>query len=465
MSVLDDALGEVLDGLDDVLNFGFFGLMTGHWDHPDDSQVHPPDTPVTPLDPAPKPPPDDLSGAAADAAKRVDAAQAKAATDIARADDQLSEAMLRAHSSSAAGTVKLQALQQSIIDQVNRVGSDLDTPAGQARMADFLQTKISDIQDVLASADLDSRSQAAVMDALTATYKAAHDGKDSKPGDAPAKPGDPPAAPSPTNPANPANPPAQPPDSPGGGGDPGVGGLDPSILGGIPAALGGLPGALGGIPASLGGMIPGLGGGGMGGGEPFGGGLGSLRDPDLVHEHHGDHQGDDKPDPLKDQADGDKDKGDKAAPVAKADQSGQTPAAAAPAAAAGPTPTKSTTVTLPDNQVRTAASPALAQAVRSVLAGDDVEAAFSHAGLSLPPIGAPVVAPVSPDRIELGTVGMYSDHEVVALSAHDVWVNGNVTPIDQLPTGPNFLGWTQATTAPAPAPAPSPAPSPPPPAT
>ena len=38
-------------------------------------------------------------------------------------------------------------------------------------------------------------------------------------------------------------------------------------------------------------------------------------------------------------------------------------------------------------------------------------------------------------------IGQFTDHRVMALGDNKVWVNGQVTPLEQLQTGPNFLGW------------------------
>ncbi|EUA86287.1 hypothetical protein I551_7274 [Mycobacterium ulcerans str. Harvey] len=43
-------------------------------------------------------------------------------------------------------------------------------------------------------------------------------------------------------------------------------------------------------------------------------------------------------------------------------------------------------------------------------------------------------------------MGQYTDHRVMALDKDHVWLNRQVTPIDQLETGPNFLGWTRPST-------------------
>lgn len=430
-----------------------------------DAPVSPP--PPPPPDPKAPPPPTEpssappgMSGSAVDAAKKLDDALAKNHSAINDADDELADAVLKATSSSDEGRKRLHGLQQQIIDEVNKLDSTLDTASGQQQLAQFLQDKTGDILDVLKNGSLDADSQAKVLDGLTARYQALHDGGKGS-GDDPSKPGgaleDPGGTPVP-----------DPPGAPGGSGtdpgDPG-GGDDPLLSGGLPSdammpalgALGPAMGALGGLPAALGSAIPGLGGGGGGLGD-LGDAIGSaLRDPghDSAEEASDEHAN-----PLKDPSDsssGNNDKSQNGSQQAgnQGDNSGAQNAgagsAAPPAAAApGQLPAASTQVELPDNSVRTADSPAMAQAGRAVLGGGDIDQAYSAAGLQLPPVGSAVSAPVSPSRLQFGDIGQYSDHRVMALGNDTVWINGQVTPIEQLETGPNFLGWVHptATTSP-----------------
>lgn len=415
-----------------------------------------PQAPPPPTVPASAPP--GMSGSAVDAAKRLDDALAKNHSAINDADDELADAVLKATSSSDEGRKRLQGLQQEIIDEVNKLDSTLDTAPGQQQLAEFLQGKTDDILDVLKNGSLDADSQAKVLDGLTARYQALHDGgkgsgdDSSKPGGAPQDPGGTPAPGGPGAPGASATDP----------GDPAGAGDDSLLPGGLPsdAMLGGLGGlgpamgALGGLPAALGSAIPGLGGGGGGLGD-LGSAIGSaLRDPghDSAQEASDEHT-----DPLKDPSDSSS-KDDKSQNVNQptgnqGDNSGNAGAqnagagSGAPAAAAGPgqVPAPSTQVQLPDNSVRTADSPAMAQAGRAVLGGGDIDDAYSAAGLQLPPVGSAVSTPVSPSRLQFGDIGQYSDHRVMALGKDTVWINGQVTPIDQLETGPNFLGWTHPT--------------------
>lgn len=445
----------------------------------------PPPGSSAPTTPAGTPPPPGLSGAGAEAAKRLDAALAKNHSALNDADDKLADALLQASSSSADGRKRLQSLQQEVIDQVTKLGSSLDTATGQQQFAEFLQGKTDDILNVLKTAGLDSDSQARVLDGLSARYQALQN----KPGEDPhtkAGTGDDPHTPSggdsTTTPAGGGDttPGSGEGDGTGTGNDPLLDGLasDPlmsrlgMMAGPAMGALGSLPGALG---SSLGGG-GGLGGGGLGDlGSAIGGALrDGGHDPELASDEHADslkdpaasHTSDDKSDDgtqpagLHDPGDkGDKsDKGDKAG--AENAGSGNTPAPSAPAAS-GQTPAPSTQVQLPDQSLRTAANGALAQAGRQVLAGQSIDDAYAAANLQLPPLGSPVNAPIAPSRLQFGDVGQFTDHRVMALDKDHVWLNGQVTPIDQLETGPNFLGWTRqsaptATTVTAAATAPAP---------
>lgn len=425
----------------------------------------PPDPPAPSPSTVPSSVPPGMSGSAVDAAKRLDDALAKNHSAINDADDELADAVLKATSSSDEGRKRLQGLQQEIIDQVNKLDSTLDTAAGQQQLATFLQDKTGDILDVLKNGSLDADSQAKVLDGLTARYQALHDGGKGS-GDDPSKPGG--------APQDPASTPA--PGAPGATGaaatdpgDPAGSGDDPLLTGGLPsdAMLGGLGGlgpamgALGGLPAALGSAIPGLGGGGGGLGD-LGSAIGSaLRDPgsdspaDASDEHAK---------ALKDPSETSSGTDGKASEATQpagnqgsnsGNASGQNAGAGgtgAPPAAAGPgqVPAASTQVQLPDNSMRTADSPAIAQAGKAVLGGGDIDQAFSAANLQLPPIGSAVSAPVSPSRLQFGDIGQYTDHRVMALGNDTVWINGQVTPIEQLETEPNFLGWVHptATTSP-----------------
>ncbi len=433
----------------------------------------PPPTPVSPPAGAPpigSPPADGLSGQAADAARRLDAALAKNRNALNTADDELADAVLRAQTTSQDGKAKLQSLQQSIIDEVKKLGPTLDTPAGQRQLAEFLQGKTAEILNVVKNADLDSQSQASILDGLAARYEAlandaSHGGGDENGagGQGDKNPGTDGAG----GGSGAGGASASPLDGGAGGGvgpagDPLLNGLesDPlmSGLGSLAPAMG----ALGGLPAALGSMMP-LG--GAGGGLPpgdLGSGIGgALRDA-TSHPR-------DAADPLKDPATSSKPStGDGATAKPDATEAshdgGHDPAQQAagagggtttPPAGAGQTPgpvPADTTVKLPDGTTQTATSVAVARAGRAVLDGASIEDAYPAANIQLPPLGSPVTAPISPGHLQFGDLGQYADHRLMALGANKVWVNGQVTPLEQLQTGPNFLGWQRLSAPASPAP-------------
>ena len=428
--------------------------------------------PNAPTVPASGPPTEDgLSGAAAEAAKRLDAALEKNRTALNEADQKLADAILAAKSSSEQGKAQLQQLQQSIIDQVTKLGPTLDTSAGQQQLADFLQGKTSDITSVLKNAGLDSASQSAVLDGLTARYDALSGAKTGDEGDGEKTPtgaaGTPPGAPAPagTAPAGAAG------DTSSAGlpGDPMLDGLasDP-LLSGLGSMLGPGMGALGSLPGMMGGMMP-MGGGGrritVGGHRIWN----RLGDPGRYRRREGLGlpilPGTSKTlpwaistaaprNPTDDGAVKDPPAGAK--PETKpAGTEGATPPQEVTAGTGQVAPTgqpapADTTVKLPNGATVTADSAALAKAGRAVLEGAPVDDAYRQAGINLSPAGAPVTAPVSPSRLVFGDIGQFTDHRVMALGDNKVWVNGQVTPLEQLQTGPNFLGWEHPA-APAPA--------------
>ncbi len=407
----------------------------------------PPPRPTTPAATPPNPDSPELRGAAAEAAKRLDEALARNHSAINDADDQLADAVLKASSSSAEGHQRLQRLQQEIIDEIDKLGSSLDTPAGQQQLAEFLQGKTGDILNVLKNAGLDSDSQARVLDGLSARYRGLH--HDAGSDETPASDGQPQDAATSSGDAPPST---------GDGGEDGLPAADPlldglasdPLLSGLGIMAGPAMGALGSLPGALGSAIPSLGGGGLGGAGlgDLGSALGSaLHDGAAPSELDSDEhvepltetpqsnpEDDQSPDPTQ--------------PAGLADhgrdhpQLGDSDDAAAPAQPLE----ASTQVELPDQSVRTAGSSALATAGRAVLAGENIDDAYAAAQVQLPPPGAPISAPISPGRLQFGDVGQYTDHRVMALDKDHVWLNGQVTPIDQLETGPNFLGWTRPST-------------------
>ncbi len=396
---------------------------------------------------------DELSGKAAEAAKKLDTALTKNRSDLNAADVQLSDAILSASTSDEAGKTQLNGLKQSIIDEVNRIGPDtINTRAGMQEFATFLQDKTSDIMKVVSNAKLDSDSQSKIMDALTARFNALGQHNGQSPSD-PANPSAPAPGAPPGSPADPATP-----GTPGSPGDPGLG-PDPLLGAGLPSdpfmqglggALGPALGAMGSLPQALGSAIPGLGGGG-GGLSDLGPAIGSA----LKEAGANDKPEDDKPGELKDHLGGKPDEKNpelrdhpETKPGEPGPQQGQNGQPGAPGQPVPP-PAGATPVAAPDLTVKVeglgtlkADNPALAMASREVLAGGNVHDAYNRFNIALPPPGTPVTDnAVSPGKTVFGDIGQYTDHQIMALGDNKAWVNGQVVPLDKVEQGTNFLGW------------------------
>lgn len=407
---------------------------------------------------------DELSGKAAETAKKLDDALAKNRTELSEADVQLSDAILSATTSDEAGKAKLNALKQSIIDEVNRIGPEaMNTRAGMEEFATFLQGKTSDIMNVANTAKLDSESQSKVMDAIGARLNALAEQNGT--GGGPADPDNPNPGQQPAAPGTPADPGV----TPGGPEDPGLP-LDPLLTGGLPSdpfmqglggALGPALGAMGSLPSALGSAIPSFGGGGAGLSD-LGPAIGSalrdagangpggaddddpskLKDPFAGNEEDGEGEHKDEPGELKDP---------QTQPAGNTTQQNGQPAAPGepgqpPVAGAAPAPGPDLTVKVDGLGEVKVDNPALANAAREVLNGGNVHDAFNRFNIPIPPPGTPVTEnAVSPGKTVFGDIGQYTDHQIMALGDNKAWVNGEVVPLDKVEQGTSFLGWMHPT--------------------
>jgi Domain of unknown function (DUF4226) len=425
-----------------------------------------------------RPPADDgFTGKAAEASKMVDDALAKNKTALNEADEELVDAVLGAKTGSEEGKAQLQALQNGLVDQIHKLGPTLDTPAGQQQLNDYLQGKTQEILGIVKSSGMDAKSKAEVLDALAQRYDAVKDsgGSGTKPSDPAAASGADQTGGGTTSSAPPAGS-----TDPGSASaalpnDPLLDGLasDP-LMGGLGSLAGPAMGALSSLPGAMGSMMPGMGALGGGGGMPLGdlGGAigGAIKEAtahpdDPTHAREDDplakgkegsesgsasddrsHDGeaaakDDKSDPAKDTAAAKPAGGEQPPPVAAA--AGQVPPPAQP----GP----DVSVKLPDGSTVVADSPQLAHVGRLVLGGASFDDAAGQAQINVLPAGAPVTEPVSPSQLRFGDYAQFTDHRVMALGGGKVWSEGQVTAVDQMPTGPNFLGWARPKVQTAPA--------------
>ena len=437
-------------------------------------------------DPAPSAPvlstDEQQSGRAADAVKKLQDELKNRYSTISDAEEKLSEVLLTAHAANADGQQRLNDIQHKIIDAINNPSLSLETPAGEEAFLRFLRGQVKDIGDVVNSGDLIAEDQAKAARALGALYGA--DAAAEHRGDN--KPADPPATEAPATSDTPASAPPNPPAALTDpvASDPGLGPADPmpaplsDALGGEPLdGLGANP--LGGLASMLPGALGGLGAGPLDGLSGLAGQAAPLAGlaPQLGEDRSADHGGD-----AGDDTSGHDTKGDKGGQVGddtgRQSGHGQPPGdqqpgtatdqgagAGAPPAGVTPAPAPTTLVSLPDGSSTTARTPALAQAVKAHLAGTPVEAAYRAAGIQLPPPGTPVTNPVDPSSLSCGTVGMFKDHYVVALSSVKAYQDGQVVPLAAVASSPDFLGWVDPTAVgagvtPAPAPSAPPAPEP-----
>ena len=95
-------------------------------------------------------------------------------------------------------------------------------------------------------------------------------------------------------------------------------------------------------------------------------------------------------------------------------------------------------------QARTAQG---ATAARAALHGATVADAWHQAGVTVPPPGTPVTAPIPPTQLKAGDVGVWKDHLVMALGNSKVLVSGQVQPLSSVGSGPDFLGWMDPSAA------------------
>ncbi|BDB39593.1 DUF4226 domain-containing protein [Mycobacterium kiyosense] len=391
--------------------------------------------PAPPRSPAP---PDHADGDAAKAIAEAEAALAHQNSMTSQLDLQVVTAILNAHLTNAEGNDTLASLQREIETAV-ATRSDLDTPAGARDFQRFLIGKLRDIRAVVATAGLDDTSKSALMAAWTSLYNAS---KDEPPRDRVA------AAPAPAGSGGASGGGQQPAPAPSGSGsdplldsllldDPGLAGAPMQEPAAMPAASSGAgsppssaaaPGAGAGLPSSgspSGLSLPGLSGAGTGrDGGALGDGLfdeesdrherkptdaGSKKD-DTDHDadHEADHQDDPQHQPEAEQP--------------------ETPPA-------GPT-----TVTLPNGETVTAASPQLAAAIKAAAGGTPIPDAFQQQGISIPQPGTAVAHPVDPAQLTPGDIGIFTDRHALALGRSKALLDGQIQQVSTV-TGPSFLGW------------------------
>lgn len=92
-----------------------------------------------------------------------------------------------------------------------------------------------------------------------------------------------------------------------------------------------------------------------------------------------------------------------------------------------------------------ARSAAGAAAVQAALNGASVTEAYQQQNIALPSVGAQVTAPVAPEALQAGDVGMWKNRLVMALGSGKALVAGQLQTVDEASSGPDFLGWFDPT--------------------
>ncbi|MEM6106532.1 DUF4226 domain-containing protein [Mycobacterium sp. 050272] len=381
--------------------------------------------------------PQRTEGAAAEAIAGAEAALAHQNSASSQLDLQVISAIMNAHLKTVEGAEALSALQRETEAAV-QTRSDLDTPAGARDFQRFLIGKLRDIRAVVLTASLDDTSKSALMAAWTSLYDASKS--------VPSGAGE-------TRPASVASP-ARAADPVDAGDDPLLDSLladDPGLLTGesgpgtaesSPAPA--MPSATPGIPNLGLGSAPGpgsMGGWGTPGGMPLPwrqegsesdrAAAGLDEDPDADSADHQSDEADERTD----------------------DEHGED-VSTPESPGAGPT-----TVTLPDGDTVTAASPRLAAAIEAAVGGASIPEAFHQQGITIPAPGTAVANPIDPVQVVPGDVGIFTDRHALALGHTKALLDGQIQHIATV-SGPSFLGWEHPPAATATSPARTDAPTP-----
>jgi hypothetical protein len=374
------------------------------------------------------PAPDHQEGDAADAIRSAEVALAHQNSTTAQVDLQVVTAVLNAHQKAAASRDALDALQRDIEGAV-ATRSDLDTPAGARDFQRYLIGKLRDIQAVVAGASLDDTSNSALMAAWTSLYSSSQADVDTSDRSDDRHPPAATPAPAPSPPAVQTQPPATESEL-----DPYADSFADDDLGPAPEAA---PGQVAPTPAA-GGMpsIPSFGGGGL----PSGGGFGMPGGFPLAGSAPEEL-------PPADRYDARRESDDPENRLVSDDEDHDRAGHESGEPASGPT-----TVTLPNGDTLTAASPQLAAAIEAAAAGTPIAEALRQEGMTIPPPGTPVGNPVEPAQLTPGDIGMFTDRHALALGESRALVNGQIQHISTV-NGPGFLGWEHP---PAPVNAPAP---------
>jgi hypothetical protein len=322
------------------------------------------------------------------------------------------------------------------------LGPRLNTPDGQKELRDFLKEKLTSAKQIIDEQLADAEEKARHTREMTQHYLDVAGGGHDKPDGADDKDGGGGKSSS----------------DPGGSG--GGSGADQSTTpAAAPGAQPAAPFGQGAIPAAgmmpAGFPMPSFGGGGipgLGGGDPLGGlgGLGgaNAHGQDPSFQDGSDHPDSDSPkfhDASDNSAGSDSGNGSSdASTTPAADHSSGAHTELADNQATHPgdgSGSGGTHVALPDGTSTDARTAQGATASRAALNGATVTDAWQQAGVTVPPPGTPVTAPIPPTQLKAGDVGVWQDHLVMALGNGKVLVSGQEQPLESVGSGPDFLGW------------------------
>lgn len=452
-SVLGGVLGTAIGGpVGGVLGAtgGYLGTDALQDSPPPQAPAKPPPYPgsapgVPPYPTLPPPPGTNVpgSGGAADAAGADAAAVAQIVEHLQELDKDAAATVEAIHAAGSAGRQALEGIQRDVDAKIAQLGPRLNSPDGQKELREFLKDKLSSAKKIIDDQIADAEAKARRTREMTQQYLDAAGGKHDKPGDGGGQGG-----------------------GSGGGEGSGGGGTDqgttPAAAPATPATPVGQQGMMPGMPGA--GMMPAgmpmpsmpsFGGGGMpgmGGGDPFSA-LSGLAGQGAHGQDPGFEDGSHHPEPdspkLHDAANGADSGSDKGSDV------GTKPAADHGSGGAGAEsagnqlthpdgstgPDGGIHVPLPDGSTVDARTTQGASAARAALGGATVADAWHQSGVTVPPPGTPVTAPIPPTLLKAGDVGVWKDHLVMALGSNKVLVSGQVQPLSSVGSGPDFLGW------------------------
>lgn len=489
MTIMNDFLPGFFGGVGEVVGKVMAGAerLFGD-DHPKQSPpdrtknvLFGPDGPKqAPPPPAPSSPGNNGgSGGMHDGAEQAGDHYSKNVDAAALTDQKLAELLKQIFTNNQVARDKISAIMAEIKTKTTAVGPELGDPAALMSFHQFLDQKFGEIQKLLADSQVDAKTQAAIMDALGKEYKTNASNKDENSGSSGSggSEGSASGGGESAGGGGGGGGGSDPSAGAGGAGDPladpmaGLGpmggmGMDPmSMIGPAMAGLGSLPGALGGLAGAGGSPLDALG--------PALGSLGPMlagakdsfgdksNPDDKNSSEFTDTKGEksDKKGEFKDDASQNNDDQGKKGPgqgntapngpsteqVGAQPGQGNTPPTAAPAGAAGQAPgDPQKTVTMPGGTPVTAPTAERASAMRSVIGGSSVTAAYEGQDIHLPPPGTPVLSPISRNQLQPGDYGQFATKApIMYMGNNKIWMDGQLQPISALQSSTDFLGWTQ----------------------